>query len=150
MSQVVEQQPAVPETNPVEEAFMKVNMNISNLANGLKEILSEIKQLEKDYKKLKVKKKAKSSASSKKNDELNNTPLKCQEGLCKFLSLKSGELVSRKQARDGVTAYIKTQSLQDKDRMFKLDPVLKKLFNTKDSPQYYIHIKKLIECNFSV
>lgn len=57
MSQVVEQQPAVPETNPVEEAFMKVNMNISNLANGLKEILSEIKQLEKDYKKLKVKKK---------------------------------------------------------------------------------------------
>merc|ERR1711959_847900 len=116
MSQVVEQQPVqVQETNPVEEAFMKVNTNISNLANGLKEILSDVKQLEKDYKKLKVKKKAKSSASSKKNDELNNTPLKCQDGLCKFLSLKSGELVSRKQARDGVTAYIKQHSLQDKD-----------------------------------
>jgi hypothetical protein len=100
---------------------VKITQNISALSSALKDVLGEVKQLEKEYKKLKTSKKKKTSVSSQKNDEINLTPLKISDTLTKFLSLEKGAMATRKQARDCITAYIKTNSLQDKDRMFKFD-----------------------------
>ena len=133
----------------MDDTFDHLTKSISVLSSSMKTILSDVKNLQKSYNKLKLKtKKSKSSASSQKNDEMNNTPLEVKDTLIKFLSLKPGSKVSRKESRDGVTKYIKTNNLQDKDRMFKLDSKLKTVFNTKESPQYYIHIKKLLEHQF--
>ena len=145
MNSVTEKVVNTDEKQPIEATFEHITKSISVLSASMKSILSDVKTLQKSYNKLKLKKnKSKSSVSSQKNDEMNNTPLEVKDTLSKFLSLKSGSKVSRKEARDGVTKYIKTNNLQDKDRMFKLDSKLKTLFNTKESPQYYIHIKKLL------
>ena len=78
-------------------------------------------------------------------------PMKVTKDLTKFLSLKAGTLLSKKDAMQQISTYVKTTNLQLKNnrRMFKPNAKLRRLFKMEKSvPMTFVEINKYISPHF--
>ena len=143
-----------PET-PLADMFVSLNKTLHDLSTAIALVKSEVKVLEKHVtKELKVLDKM----NAKKNKNKGNRapsgfvkPTKISVELADFLSKPHGSLMARTDVTKQMTAYIRSNSLQDKanGRIILPDPKLKKLLKLTDKDSLtYFNLQKYMSPHF--
>ena len=143
-----------PET-PLTDMFVSLNKTLQDLSTAIALVKSEVKVLEKHVtKELKVLDKM----NAKKNKNKGNRapsgfvkPTKISVELADFLSKPHGSLMARTDVTKQMTAYIRSNSLQDKTngRIILPDPKLKKLLKLTDKDALtYFNLQKYMSPHF--
>ena len=143
-----------PET-PLSEMFVGLNKTLHDLSTALALVKNEVRALEKHVtRELKTLDKM----NAKKNKNKGNRapsgfvkPTKISVELADFLSKPHGTLMARTDVTKQMTAYIRTNSLQDKanGRIILPDPKLKKLLKLTDKDALtYFNLQKYMSPHF--
>uniref|UniRef100_A0A6C0ES59 DM2 domain-containing protein n=1 Tax=viral metagenome TaxID=1070528 RepID=A0A6C0ES59_9ZZZZ len=137
------------------DMFAHLNKSLHELSAHLATLRSEVKSLEKNVsKELRVLDKI----NAKKNKNKGNRapsgfvkPTKISNELADFLGRDRGSLMARTDVTKQMTAYIRKNSLQDKDngRIILPDPKLKKLLKLADTDALtYFNLQKYMGPHF--
>jgi len=140
---------------PLSEMFVGLNKTLHDLSTALALVKNEVRVLEKHVtKELKTLDKM----NAKKNKNKGNRapsgfvkPTKISVELADFLSKPHGTLMARTDVTKQMTAYIRTNSLQDKanGRIILPDPKLKKLLKLTDKDALtYFNLQKYMSPHF--
>lgn len=160
---------AVPTPDKVEESpennlellsaeFKKVVATLNDLGQGLKQVTSEVRKLEKrsvkdirEANKKSKKKPAKDINKPKRAPSGFAKPSLISDDLCTFLSRDSGTHMARTEVTKHVTGYIRDQGLQNpaNKRQILPDDKLKKLLNANDDDTItYFNLQKFMKHHF--
>jgi chromatin remodeling complex protein RSC6 len=137
----------------VEDVFKVLVDKISSLTTLNKEIQVALKQVSKDYDKLKkiVDKIQKKRENARKSPSGFAKPNKISEELCDFIGVPHGTEKSRTDITRYINSYVKEHNLNkpDNKRIILPDEKLKKILNVKDSDVVtFFVLQRLISHHF--
>lgn len=146
---------AVPEPAPVADAaplvgiFDLLEAKMKNLAEVVKETVAELKNVKKEYERVKkiVDKTERKRANARSNLNGFAKPVPVSDELCKFFGLPIGSELARIDITRKIVAYIREHNLNrpDNKRMIVPDVPLRKLFQLADGEEIsYFSIQKHI------
>jgi chromatin remodeling complex protein RSC6 len=144
---------SVEDKEVVEDVFKVLVDKISSLTTLNKEIQVALKQVSKDYDKLKkiVDKIQKKRENARKSPSGFAKPNKISEELCDFIGVPHGTEKSRTDITRYINSYVKEHNLNkpDNKRIILPDEKLKKILNVKDSDVVtFFVLQRLISHHF--
>jgi upstream activation factor subunit UAF30 len=114
---------------PAVDKFTSVIETLQNLQNQVKDLVSVVKVLQKEYSKLQKQKGGKKNARKTSGDEATKRapsgfakPTKLSDQLCDFLGVSHGTSMARTEVTRVINEYIKKNSLQDVTDRRKIVP----------------------------
>ena len=131
-----------------EQQLQKIMESVSSLKTDVVNILSQLKDLDKQLKKKErqnKKKIANADTSTKRKPTGFALPVVVSDELCNFMKKSPGTKVSRTETTSFLIKYIKDNNLQNLDNKKKIipDETLKKLFKLDDNIDYDVHFFNL-------
>jgi chromatin remodeling complex protein RSC6 len=139
---VVAETPAVEKTEAEVETVSlvdKVEAKINSLSAIIKETLTELKALKKDYERMRksVEKTERKRANARINPNGFAKPTPITDELCAFLKIPAGSVMSRTDVTRRINAYIKEHNLNkpENKRIILPDAALRKILAVKDNEE---------------
>lgn len=146
--ETVEVQSDVVSTEPETDILQSITKKVSEISLISKDLIAQIKVLQKDYIKMQ-KATAKKAPSQRKNPSGFAKPTKLSKDLCDFLSLPESTELARTAVTKHINAYIMQHNLQNPEnkKLILADEKLSKLLNLQptDQPLSYFNLQRYMK-----
>lgn len=139
------------------DRFAVVLEKLQSFASDVKEMITTVKTLQKEFNKVKNQKTSRKTKKAAGGDGVKRAPsgfakpTKLSDQLCEFLGMPKGSSLARTEVTRVINQYVKTHSLQDKEDKRKINPdsKLKGIMTLGDGDKLtYFNLQSYIKHHF--